>query len=136
MSRHRAPDPGVIDAIPDLYLAVRSAFPDMAAKADRDYFEQWGERLPEDEYSWFQSLANALNAQMRKRVAAADHRALFEFINRALRDCSAEVARCIDVSFVENLFWQVPADQAQGYWQQLPGPLKQLYLQFHSRPPA
>lgn len=98
MSRRRAPDPGVIDAIPDLYRAVRSAFPEMAAKADRDYFEQWGERLPEDEYSWFQSLANALNAQMRQRVAAADHRALFEFINRALRDCSAEVARCIDVS--------------------------------------
>jgi hypothetical protein len=53
----------------------------------------------------------------------------------SLKDCSAEVRNCIDVSFVENLFWQVPANRAEGYWQQLPGPLKQLYLQFHRRAP-
>ncbi|MDD0844294.1 DUF7674 family protein [Pseudomonas sp. Gutcm_11s] len=125
-----------METIAALCEVVRSAFPDIAAKADREYLAYWGEPFPEYEYSWFQSLANALNAQMKKAVAPANHLPLFTLISDALGDCSAEVRNCIDVSFVENLFWQVPADRAEGYWQQLPAPLKQLYLGFHRRAPA
>ncbi|WP_177326914.1 hypothetical protein [Pseudomonas sp. ML96] len=125
-----------LESIPAFYQSVRSAFPDIAAKADGKYFDDWGDPLPQFEYSWFHSLANALNAQMNKGIAPSDHLPLFTLISDALEDCSAEVRNCIDVSFVENLFWQVPSDKAEGYWQQLPNPLKQLYLQFHRRAPA
>ena len=95
----------------------------------------WGETGPEFAYSWFHGLANALNREMNKGTEPAHYRELLGFINSVLRDCGEEVRNCIDVSFVENLFWQVPSARTESYWQLLPGPLKQLYLGFHSRPP-
>lgn len=41
----------------------------------------------------------------------------------------------LDVSFVENLFWQVPPAKAAAYWKKLPLQLQALYVDFHSKPP-
>ena len=121
--------------LPQLYLEVRQRFPGITEKADRRHLEDWHELDHENSYSWFQSLANALNAEMARDVEHKVHRDLFDFIAAALVGASEDAYRCIDVSFVENLFWQVPGRKSQPYWQKLPEPLRLLYLEFHGRAP-
>ncbi|WP_425551824.1 DUF7674 family protein [Ideonella azotifigens] len=57
------------------------------------------------------------------------------FISRALARASDGIPRCIDVAFVENPFWQVPSARCSPYWQQMPQPLRDLYLELHRREP-
>ncbi|MGE8496275.1 MAG: DUF7674 family protein [Pseudomonas sp.] len=124
-----------MEATQQLYLSVRSHFPEIAHKADREYSRYWDDMEPQHAYSWFQSLANALNAQMCKGVNPEHFSALFIFISNSLENCPEEIHTCIDVSFTENLFWQVPGEKAEPYWYALPEPLKQLYLSFHRHVP-
>lgn len=119
----------------DLYNAARDLFPEITEIADRIHEKTWGEPSPEFSYSWFESLANALNNDMNKGVSAGQHMKLFSFFSQALHDCSPEIKNCIDVAFVENLFWQVPGNKAAPYWENLPVSLKELYIGFHSRAP-
>lgn len=121
--------------LPRLYSEIRQRFPAITEKADRRYLKDWNEFDHDDPYSWFQSLANALNAEMSRDIDYQIHRDLFEFIAVALGDATEEAYRCIDVSFVENLFWQVPARKSEPYWRKLPEPLRLLYLEFHRRSP-
>jgi len=124
-----------MDTLEQFYSEVRERFPDISAMADREYIKYWGEANPEDAYSWFQSLANALNSEMKRQVNYSIHEQLFVFISNALADCSKEVFNCIDVSFVENLFWQVSEAKAGPYWHSMPDSLKELYIGFHSKLP-
>jgi len=64
------------------------------------------------------------------------HEDLFTFITEPLGSSRQEVLACIDVAFVENLFWCVPEDKAPPYWLRLPSILKDLYVAFHNRSPA
>jgi hypothetical protein len=118
-----------------LYESVRQAFPVITEKADRIHIRQWGELDPDFAYSWFESLANALNGEMQRGADYGDHKEIFEFVGRALVGATDEIHQCIDVAFVENLFWQVPSPKCAPYWQQMPQPLRKLYLEFHSREP-
>jgi hypothetical protein len=118
------------------YLAAREQFPALAEKADRLYFKYWHEQPSEEgAYSWFESVANALNEEMRRDACLAECAGFFNFVARTLSAASDEVKQCIDVSFVENLFWRVPPAKATAYWKILPPPLKALYLGFHAQPP-
>ncbi len=121
--------------LPQLYLEVRHRFPAITEMADRRHVEYWGELDHNDPYSWFHSLANALNAEMSRNVDYEMHRGLFEFISTTLARAADDAYRCIDVSFVENLFWQVPSRQSEPYWLKIPEPLRLLYLEFHRRTP-
>ncbi|MFV9657321.1 hypothetical protein ACNFCK_20740 [Pseudomonas sp. NY15366] len=124
-----------MEATLDLYNCVRSNFPEITAKADREHIRLWSELDPEFAYSWFGSLANALNSEMCKGTNHGSHSELFIFISNSLENCTKEIHKCIDVSFTENLFWQVPSEKAAPYWHALPEPLKELYLGFHRRAP-
>jgi len=117
------------------YSAIRQAFPQITALADVIHVRQWGELDPEWAYSWFESLAYALNDEMRCAADYAKHQPLFEFVSRALLDADDDLRQCIDVALVENLFWQFPGAKCLPYWRQLPIPLRELYLAFHRRPP-
>lgn len=86
-------------------------------------------------HSWFESLANAVNLEMSRGIDPTTHGALFARLERALNS-SEEVFRCLDVAFVENLFWQVPTANADPYWQNLPARFKALYEAFHHRKPV
>ncbi|MEA3299185.1 MAG: hypothetical protein U9R22_03100 [Pseudomonadota bacterium] len=125
-----------MDAISDLYRVVRERYPEITVAADRVHGRTWGEPAPEFAYSWFESLANALNGEMNKGVDPGKYLKLFSFFSHALQGCSPEVKECIDVSFVENLFWRVPGDKAEPYWARLPASLKALYTGFHGRAPV
>jgi len=124
-----------VETLLDLYRHVREAYPSITKSADRIHLYVWDELSPELAHSWFESLANALNQEMRAGVAYETHKALFEFLSKSLSGASDDIYGCIDVAFVENLFWQVPSQEAAPYWQPLPEPLKHLYLEFHRREP-
>ena len=119
----------------ELKTQVHEKFPLIAAAADRRHERYWDNDPPEGAYSWFESLANALNDEMRARVPPTVHLPLMRHLEGAL-DRSQEVCRCMNVAFVENLFWQVGGEHAASFWELMPGRLKELYLGFHSRPPV
>jgi len=120
----------------ELYCEVRSRFPAMAANADQDYWRLYeGFDPAENLYAWFESLANALNEEMRKDVSFGTHEPLFLFMDGAASTGIEELSQCVDVAFVENLFWDVPKLKASPYWEKLPPRLKNLYVEFHHHEP-
>lgn len=125
-----------MDTVVELYQIVRKKFPLISAVADRFHEQRWGEYLDEGvEYAWFESLADALNQEMRKEVPYKVHEPFFELIAGATSKCSDAVHGCIDVSFVENLFWQVPSVKCKPYWRGFSPVLRRLYMEFHHREP-
>jgi len=124
-----------MQTVHDLYREVRERFPQAAAGADLEHKRLGFEVGSKYSYLWFGHLANALNLEMAKGVPFGTHAALFRFFSDAFLKGSEEVKECVDVSFVENLFWQVDMVRAQDYWQGLPQPLKDLYIGFHGTAP-
>lgn len=122
-------------SLDQLKAQVHEKFPPIAAAADRRHEAHWGSLPPEGAYSWFESLADALNDEMRALKPPAIHLPLMRHLEGAL-DSSEEVFRCIDVAFVENLFWQVGGERAAPYWASMPDRLKRLFLEFHTHPPV
>lgn len=80
-------------------------------------------------------MANAINNEMNKGTSPKKYLNLFELISNAFESGSEEVKKCIDVAFVENLFWRTSGDLAKSYWKALPSNLKKLYVNFHSGSP-
>ncbi|MFL6624901.1 MAG: hypothetical protein ACJ8IK_06630 [Burkholderiaceae bacterium] len=122
-------------SLEELSAEIRSRFPGISEAADRLYERQFGADSPMHAHSWFESLANAVNLEMSRGIDPMTHGALFAHLERALNS-SDVVFRCLDVAFVENLFWQVPAAKADPYWQTLPARFKALYEAFHHRKPV
>jgi hypothetical protein len=125
-----------MDPVVSLYQSVKEKFPALSAKADAFHKKRWEDMLDiGGEYAWFEALADALNDEMQREAPYRIHKALFEYIAGACAGGSAEVKQCIDVSFVENLFWQIPSQKCAPYWKAVPLVIKQLYLDFHHREP-
>lgn len=125
-------------SILEFYHIFREKFPEITVKADKEYFDDWNEFENDDlsAYAWFEQLANALNKEMARRVPAQDHNDLFKFISYQFLNSSMDVRKCIDVAFIENLFWGIVPEKIEPYWQILPFVLKELYIGFHGRKPA
>jgi hypothetical protein len=125
-----------MNTVRDFYLRVREGFPQICLAADRFHLKRWGDNLDVGfEYAWFEALADAVNAEMRQEVPFAVNESLFQFIDDTYSHGSEPVQKCIDVAFVENLFWQVPSQKCEPYWKSLPKKLSQLYTEFHHRDP-
>lgn len=124
-----------MNTVLELYVATRQRFPELAARVDQLHARRWNELAAESTHVWFESLADTLNADMKARVPFQQHRLLFISMAEIFERCSNEVRSCIDVSFTENLFCNVPPDQAEQYWSQLPQRLRDLYVSFHQRAP-
>ena len=122
----------------EFYLQTRALFPNLAELADKEYVRCWGNPSDTDpySYSWFESVANALNKEMCRGLFRAENEEFFNYVSSVLLQCGDEVANCIDVALVENLFWRVSPEKAAPYWTILPPPLQKLYLGFHSQPPT
>ncbi|QUM85559.1 hypothetical protein [Moritella sp. 28] len=123
-------------SILDMYNQFRDTFPEITEKADKEHIRLWSEIDPDLAYSWFESLANSLNNEMKKDVPAREYSDVFEFIRSHFMNGDKEVRNCIDVAFTENLFWQVKPENAKPYWDAFPNVLKELYVDFHARKPA
>ena len=115
---------------------VKAKFPAISAKADREYIRQWGEFETDlYSYSWFESLANALNIEMGKGIPPKDYQDLFSFVSNGFLKGDEDTKNAIDVAFIENLFWNVSSSASELYWNTLPENLKDLYLSFHRKKP-
>ncbi len=122
----------------EFFQSARAAFPEIAEKADRQHIAYWDEapRAEHDSYSWFESVARALNVEMKQGTYLPESQSFFQFVADVFEKAEgAEVKICIDVAFVENLFWQVAPKKLAPYWHALPPALKKLYVEFHARPP-
>lgn len=117
--------------------SIKEHYPTISAKADAEYFRQWGDFAGEEyySYSWFEALANALNREMCNGIPASNFIDLFATVSANYSQGDEDIRKAIDVAFVENLFWQVPGSKAVDYWATLPDTLKQLYVNFHHRTP-
>lgn len=124
-----------MDPIPQFYRETRERFPTIVEATDRKHLEIW-ELNDEDAYMWLHSLADTLSVNMRTSAALDVAGTIFDYMAERFATGSAEIRRCIDVAFVENLFWLVPPYSAAVYWVRMPDPLKRLYLGFHSKPPC
>ena len=124
-----------MDSLLRFYRETRKRFSNVVEKVDRVHLKSW-ELDDEYAYSWFGSLADSLNTDMRQGVGSDVAEALFEYMKDQFIAGSADVRNCIDVSFVENLFWQVSPQKAEPYWRKMPDLLKNLYLEFHGSPPC
>ena len=119
-----------------LFSGVRERFPNLAAIADGEHARLGLEVRPGSCFLWFESLAKALNLEMSRNVPAEVYEPFFSLLASALATGDGEVKECIDASFVENLFWQVPsATQVRAYWSQMRSSLQVLYVAFHGREP-
>ena len=119
------------------YQCARTKFPDLTEKADRQHIAYWGDPPSEetDSYNWFESVSRALNNEMQRGDYYDECQAFFQFVESVFRTGSDEVKKCIDVAFVENLFWKVSPKKIGPYWQALPKILQKLYVDFHSNSP-
>lgn len=119
-----------------MFDEFRSKFPDITEKADTEHIPLWDEPTPECAFEWFESLAKAINREMAREAPVAVYRPVFEYFRSRYLMGDDEDKKCIDVSFVENLFWQIKSEKAGPYWQALPDLLKNLHVQFHGCAPT
>jgi hypothetical protein len=124
-----------MNPIAQFYRETRDRFPSILAETDKLHLQTW-DMDDEWAYMWFHSLADMLNANMRKNASLDIAGSIFDYMRDRFMTGCGEVRNCIDVSFVENLFWQVTPDRSGPYWARMPDLLKRLYLGFHSKPPC
>lgn len=122
--------------LPELYNSVRERFPLISQKADGLHIQLWGPPEAGSPYVWFESLANAINLEIAAEVDPADYKALLNFLDKALASGSAELRDCLDVSFMENLFWRVACVKARPYWEVTPKRLREFHVALHGKGPV
>ncbi|MFL4470341.1 hypothetical protein ACERZ8_10815 [Tateyamaria armeniaca] len=120
----------------EMYHDFRKRFPEMTQVTDARHIKVWDSVDDETAFSWFESLAGAINDQMGAAKKGTDLTSVFSFFERELQGSDMEVKNCIDVSFVENLFWEVQPISAAKAWDAMPNSMRQMYLSFHGQPPT
>ena len=123
-------------SVQDMYRDFRKQSPEVTRAADAKHIRIWDKVDDETAFGWFESLAAALNDKMGDQEQHADIMSIFRYFERKLQSRDDDVRRCIDVSFVETLFWQVKPEPAAKVWAMMPKPMQQLDLSFHGRAPT
>lgn len=126
----------VIMSVLEMYHDFRKRFPEMTQAADAKHIKIWDSIDDETAYSWFESLAGAVNDQMGASEEGTDLSSIFSYFDERLRGSDNKIKNCIDVSFVENLFWEVQPNSAADAWEAMPDSMQSLYVRFHGRPPT
>lgn len=118
-----------------MYDDFRNRFPELTQAADKRHLEVWGSIGSDTAYLWFESLASALNTQMGFPEEHSKFVPVFAYFDTKFRTGNSDIKNCIEVSFIENLFWQVIPRSAAPVWILLPKTLQKLYVDFHEQPP-
>lgn len=85
---------------------------------------------------WFESLAKAINTEMEQGAEVSKVGALLRLLDGSLAAGTEELRGCVDVAFMENLFWQVASRKAEPYWAVTPDRLKKFYVAFFGYTPV
>lgn len=121
--------------IDEMYEDFRNRYPELTKAVDGRHAQIFESVQNETAYMWFESVAGALNAQMGNPKQRTEFASIFKYFDMKFRTGSKKVKNCIDVSFVENLFWEVRPKKAAPVWATLPKNLQQLYIDTHGRTP-
>lgn len=122
--------------IKGMYEEFRDQHPKLCKSVDAKHLKIWGNVGHETMFSWFESLASTLNDQMGMSEHRTEFGSVFNYFDKKFRNGTESIKNCIEVSFVENLFWQVNPQKAGPIWDMLPKNLQRLYIDFHGRPPS
>lgn len=114
---------------------VQTKFPELAASANQEHIYKFKDEDFDLDSLWFESFANSVNRAMSSENGLETCRLVFNYFSEVYEKEDSEIRNCIDVSFVENLFWNVSSENSEICWQYLPENLKHLYLGFHGRAP-
>ncbi len=114
---------------------VQTKFPELAALANQEHIYKFRDEDFELDSLWFESFANSVNRAMSSESGMEACKSIFNYFSEAFEKGDQEIRNCIDVSFVENLFWKVSSEKCKVYWKYLPENLKHLYIGFHGKVP-
>jgi hypothetical protein len=110
-----------------LVKLIRSYFPDASEKTDESMNRMGFEDESEAYGIWVEAFANETNSLMRERWQAEVEKHLI-FFERQFDMGSDSVKSCIDVSYVENLMWDLDIEDKKWAWSLFPENLKLLYI--------
>jgi hypothetical protein len=119
--------------IREFVAKIRRQLPSEAEKADALMRVRGFDIDEELDYLWIEALADVTNACIRRRnQQAMEHQ--FRFFSEQFDRGSEAVRKCIDVSYVENLMWELSSEDKKWAWLQLPENLQNLYIMMWGNP--
>lgn len=110
-----------------LVKLIRSYFPAASEKTDESMIRMGFEDESEAYGIWVEAFANETNSLMRERRQTEVEKHLI-FFERQFDMGSDSVKSCIDVSYVENLMWDLEIEDKKWAWSLFPENLKLLYI--------
>ena len=107
--------------------AIRKALPNAAEKTDAIMHERGFESDQEAEYLWVEALADVTNMYVHQRNQHEVGEQL-RFFSEQFDLGTDTVKNCIDVSYVENLMWNLNVEDKKWVWLQIPENLQRLHI--------
>jgi hypothetical protein len=112
---------------------IRKALPDAAEKTDEI---MRGRGFDSDEnavHLWVETLADVTNMYIRRRDQDEVRKEL-SFLSKQFERGTDAIRSCIEVSYVENLMWNLAPEDKKWAWPQIPENLKELYAAMWGEP--
>lgn len=105
---------------------IREAFPDDASWADVKMQVQ-GFDMEEAPHVWIEQFSQRTTELLKSAdwFKAGRH---FDVMSKILETADSATTRCIDVSYVENLMWDMDVEGKRQSWSCLPQNLRALYV--------
>lgn len=124
---------GAEQDIREFVQAIRNALPEAAQKTDHMMRGRGWDSDEGAEYIWVEALADVTNMYVRRRDQQEVEKHL-RFFAVELDRRSDAVKNCIDVSYVENLMWDLKREDKAWFWPRIPENLRKLYVAFWGGP--
>ena len=119
--------------VANLVEAIRKALPE-AAKWTDGKMMALGFALNDNLYHlWIEALADVTNDAIRERREDI-LKEQTSFMAQQYQMGSEEVKKCIDVSYVENLMWELEARDKAWAWPLFPDDVRKLYVAMWGEP--
>ena len=113
--------------IQKFFERIRDALPEVASKTDEIMRERGFNSDDETEYLWLEALADITNMYIQRRNQDKLRKAL-HFFSKEFDSGTNTIKNCIDVSYMENLMWDLNSADKKWVWPQIPENLKKLYV--------
>lgn len=121
--------------IQDLVKNIRQALPGAADQTDRLMADSGFDQEEEAHYLWMEALAEVANELICQKDEG-ELKALLAHLSSEYDSGSGAVKNCIEVSFVENLLWDLEPDEKAWAWPRIPDNLAKLYTATQGKPAA
>ena len=122
-------DPTIIALVED----IRNTFPADAKKADEMEIGLGHEIEWNLHHLWIETFADVSNNLIRNRLKH-ELEAHFNYFENQFNIGSESVKSCIDVSYVENLMWNLEQDDKKWAWPLFPQSLRSIYVAIWGEP--